>query len=284
MNHDFWSAPPWANGNGHYQMNLSPVAQSLWCGQRATPQQQKVKRDLLEQQTRIVLQTLEGSTAAQQLLADELEQRYKLAATQDLRLPEGMAAANPLIASALTVPEDLCLLEKTGSNTDRQTYRLVAACVCAPSYWHLPDKIGLDLNEVHGQVPGLNRTLGKRMNEFFQKLPADRVFMRRNWIVHSSHEPFQPHPERRKELHTAAEAVSLVVRTETQTLRRLSPTVVVFTIAVNCYPLHEIQGYPKAALTLKQALLSKSADERQAASQQKYEHALISLLDEMLFT
>jgi len=182
----------------------------------------------------------------------------------------------PLVASALTVPEDLCVMQK-----DRDEYQLVAACVCAPSYWQLPEKIGLSLSQIHAPVPGLNNALAERMGEFFDKLPADRIFTRRNWLIHNSSERFQPAPEERSQLRTLDQAKALMMRSETQTLRRLSAAVVVFTINIECHPLAAISAYPAAALALKQALLSRNKEERVAASQDKYQDAVLQLLNNL---
>jgi len=161
-------------------------------------------------------------------------------------------------------------------------YQLVAACVCAPSYWRLPEKIGLSLRQIHQVVPGLNDSLADRMAEFFDKLPAGRVFTRRNWLVHTSGDRFQPTPDDLIHLHTEDQAKSLVVRSETQTLRRLSDRVVVFTIDIECHPLTDIYGYPRAASALKQALLSRNSQERDAADQDKYIDGVLELLNSVI--
>ena len=172
MSSEFWRDPPWASGNGHYQMKLRPVSEANWCPRRATAEEQHAKRELLKSNPRVVLQASENSEPAQLLLARDIERRFDLAATGALQLAED-SHARPLIASALTVPEDLCLLERDpkADKAGAESYRLTAACVCAPSYWYLPEKIGLGLQDVHAQVPGLNEALGSRIHEFFRKLP-----------------------------------------------------------------------------------------------------------------
>ena len=231
----FWSNPPWANGNGGYQMLLKPLAESEWCPCRINGEEKRLKQDLLNQQFATTTQTIKGSETAQQLLAQAIGDRFPLSDTTALSQPEQASNALPLVASALTVPEDLCLMQQ-----DRDGYHLVAACVCAPSYWYLPEKIGLSLSEIHEPVPGLNDSLAQRMGEFFNKLPANRVFTRRNWLIHTSRERFQPAPEERLQLHTLDQAKTLVMRSETQTLRRLSDRVVVFTINIEFHPLADI--------------------------------------------
>lgn len=258
-------------------MGLAPIDDNQWCARAASASEQHAKIRLLEQHTNTVLQSLPESVAAQRMLADELAQRHSLVEPDDLELPALRTLPRALVSSALCVPEDLCLLQSVGHD-----YQLVAACVCAPSYWFLPDKVGQNLRGLHQDVPGLNNKLGARMNEFFHKLPEGRTFSRRNWLIHSSSEPFQPHPEQRHRLTTIAQAESLQVRSESQTFRRLASDVIVFTIAIQCHPLSEIRAHPEAARTLRQALLSKSAEERRAASQPMYEQAVLALLNETI--
>ena len=274
MSDAFWSDPPWANGNGGHQMLVKPLAESGWCPKQITAVEKKAKQHLLENNFSTVVQTVGDSGDAQHLLAQAIGHRHALANTSALNLPADISRSKAIIASALTVPEDLCLMR-----LERDSYRLVAACVCAPSYWLLPEKIGLTLRQIHQPVPGLDQALAERMSEFFTRLPANRVFTRRNWLLHTSNERFQPVDEHLPKLHTADEARQLIMRSETQTLRRLSAEVVVFTINIECYPLTDICTYPSAATALKQALLSRSAEEREAAGQDKYHRGVIELLD-----
>ena len=270
----FWSDPPWANGNGGHQMQLKPLVDADWCPRQITEPERASKQKLLNEHFATTTQAVKGSENAQQLVARAIGGRFPLSNTTTLRQPELAAQAIPLVASALTVPEDLCLMQR-----DSDEYRLVAACVCAPSYWQLPEKIGLTLSQIHQPVPGLNDSLADRMGEFFNKLPANRIFSRRNWLIHTSSERFQPAPEERLQLHTLDQAKALVMRSETQTLRRLSEKVVVFTINIECHPLVDISAYPSAASALKQALLSRNKKERAAASQDTYHDAVLQLLD-----
>lgn len=274
MNKPFWTNPPWANGNGHYQMGLSPVADKHWCPRAATAAEQAGKMALLQTHFSTVVQTTQGSEAAQQLLVNAVGKRYPLTEPRLIAALPAADDAHRLLSAALSVPEDFCLLQR--SNND---YELVAACVAAPSYWFLPEKIGLNLSGVHSKVANLNATLGERISKFFTGLPANKTFMRRNWFLHANASTFQPQPELRAPVNTADEAMALIVRSETQTLRRLSTQVVVFTIAIDCYPLREICHYPTAAQTLAQALRSRTGAEREAASQSMYEPGVLALLD-----
>lgn len=279
-NSTFWNNPPWANGKGGYQMGLTPLELSDWCKQAITPEQRATKLALLRTNFSDVVQTTATSLPAQRLLASHVNaihhnsRDHLVKETKDAVSPEDLSAARPLINAALCVPDDLCLLERHNNH-----YQLVAGCVTAPSYWRLADKLGKTLTAVHATVPGLNDQLGERMNTLFTSLPNNRCLSRRNWFLHGSHELFQPNPEIRTRITQASDAATLTVRSETQTLRRLSDEVIAFTIAVDCYPLREIVSYPHAARAMHSALTSRNELERIAASQQTYETGVLALLE-----
>ena len=69
------------------------------------------------------------------------------------------------------------------------------------------------------------------------------------------------------------------MRSETQMLKRLDEHHVVFSIGVRCYPLADIYGYPAAAKAMKDALLSRSDEEREEADQSSYERAVLEMLE-----
>lgn len=276
----FWANPPWANADGTYQMGLAPVAASQWCSKPISSSELTAKLELLATHGFDVARAIPGSEPAQQLVLNAVEAHHKSTAAENalhrlnIEADEPFAASALITKAALCVPEDLCVLERSGDH-----YKLVAACVAAPSYWRLSDKLGKSLWAVHDNVPGLNAALGERMQALFERLPEQHSLMRRNWLIHGSSERFQPKQEQLKPIVTASAARQLVVRSETQTLRRLSDDVIVFTIAVECHPLREILAYPDAARTLLAALKSRNEAERQAASQASYEQGVSKLLE-----
>ena len=274
MSDEFWTDPPWANGKGGYQMGLGPLPVDEFCDKQITASEQSAKLALLRNRFSEVVQVLPESERAQALLAEALPVAPCPKGLTDWMDPVSEKGALSLVTSALRVPEDLCLMQK-----DQGEYRLVAACVCAPSHWLLAEKIGKPLEEIHQEVEGLNRALGPRMRDFFNKLPAERVFVRSNWFIHSDDTLFQPKYEDRKQIGTRTEAEALVVRSETQMLKRLDEHHVVFSIGVRCYPLVDIYGYPAAAQAMKDALLSRSDEEREEADQSSYERAVLEMLE-----
>ena len=159
---------------------------------------------------------------------------------------EECAAAAPLAAAARLVEEDLCVMQPQGSS-----YTLTAGSVASPSYWRLADKLGKELLDIHEEVADLRGRIGERMRHFFRELPPERVYLRGNWFVHASGEPFRAPehlapPRGRQPSPGAVER--LFLRCERQTVRRLPRTgAVLFTIRVFLNPLADLAAHPPLA-------------------------------------
>ncbi len=150
----------------------------------------------------------------------------------------------PLLAAARAVPDDLCLMERRGSD-----WRLTAACLCAPSFFAAHQVIGRGLGELHGPVEGFAERFLVRVRRVFEGLRPGMVLERRNWTVVNSAEPFMPSPAAMRAAIAAIEPDEagriLHLRVERQTLRRLPRTGgVLFTIRVWLTPLAALSEPP----------------------------------------
>nr|WP_225937691.1 DUF3445 domain-containing protein [Myxococcus sp. RHSTA-1-4] len=76
------------------------------------------------------------------------------------------------------VQEDLLLLDGT-----RAGLPLVAGQLCFPSGWHLGDKLGRSLLDVHVPVPGFGAKLGTPTLRLMEGLKAGRSVTRCNWAI-----------------------------------------------------------------------------------------------------
>jgi len=235
INTAFWQAPPWSAFQGAYRLGLRPIELDTWFSNPASVRLLHNKRRLLTQQYDACVAVMPGREAAQSVLCDlpftELANR---------QYPDFIADVSA------TVAEDLCLIDAA----DQQ--RLVAACVCAPSYWCLSEKIGLPLALIHAPVPGLNEALGPRIQRFFAQAPLGQPFTRANWFVHADDTLFHPSPE--GPINT--EPQRWFVRSERQTVCRLDDRYVLFGIEVVCEPLRHIADFPMAREGLQRALLA----------------------------
>jgi hypothetical protein len=151
----------------------------------------------------------------------------------------------PLLALGRMAQEDFCLMQR---RPDGQ-YALTAAILCFPSHWHLREKLGRPMAEIHAPVPGFNARLGGPADRFLASLQVERPVWRANWTLVESPELFHPQPRETLEGLSRENAGELLwLRVERQTLRRLPETkAVVFTIRTLVEPLDAIAREPAVA-------------------------------------
>ena len=225
---------------GRYRLGLVPIDTALWFPSRATPAERARKSTLIEEYGRRVYACADDGRGAARVAAEAVASHLGEHDVQDLA------------AASLLVPDDLCVMQRRNS-----AFVLVAASLCAPSYWSLLDKLGQPLDVIHSNVEGLNDRIGARMQSFFERLPPERVFQRRNWFAHNDAEPFHPQDV----CETGVPADALMIRSERQTLTKLSDDVVLFTIHVTFAPLAEIRWFPAARRSLLEATDTWSPEE-----------------------
>ena len=132
-------------------------------------------------------------------------------------------APDGLTTLAVDQPDDVCLL------APERGWPFAAGAVLFPSHWHLRDKIGRPLLEVHGRVPGYP---AGQVDRFLDRLRPGQVVWRRNALFHRNGELHAPVP---------TPGDRWWIRSERQTLRRLPRTgAVLFTIATDTCPLEDL--------------------------------------------
>jgi len=159
------------------------------------------------------------------------------------------ASAPPLERASRLVQEDLCVMER-----DARAWRLTAACVCFPTRWDLPSKLGRSLTGLHDPVPGYREALSEPADRFFDGLRPGRIAVRANWSlvdVPDLHQPLHGNRQRAR-LVTAENAGETVwLRAERQTLRRLPATgAILFAIRVHRDRLDAVADEPARARLL----------------------------------
>lgn len=209
------------------------------------------KRRLVDERPEVVVASTPGSEDADAEVAE------LIGAATDRPL-DASPSRPALVAAALAVQEDLCVLRRDAGPGGH--WRLASGVVCFPSMWRLPDKIGLPLAEVHAPVPAYADELAARVDRFVDRLQPDRPVWRRNWLVHASDELHLPEPP--PPLVVPPEVPDgLWLRSERQTLRRLPLTdAVVFTIRTQQVPLAAVASRPDVARGLAAAIAAWSAD------------------------
>ncbi|MDM4016749.1 heme-dependent oxidative N-demethylase subunit alpha family protein [Roseiconus lacunae] len=120
---------------------------------------------------------------------------------------------------------------------------VTGGCVCFPSGWSLPNKVGQPLLEVHDGVPGFAEQLWKKTSGLMSRLKIDRSVWRSNWGI-------RPSPDLDQSLRRTASVQSqrdqinkgnamrhCYFRVEFQTLTKLDEIGIVFTIRTTQCPL-----------------------------------------------
>ena len=230
--------PPW------HAMGTRALDASRWLvADECRDAELAIKRRLVEQRPEVVIASLGGNEVGDA----DADVADAVAAAIGRPLEPGRP---PLVAAALAVQEDLCVLRRDAGGR----WRLTSGVVCFPSMWRLPDKIGLPLAEVHGPVPAYADELAERVDRFVDRLRADRPVWRRNWLLHASDELHLPEPPPPPAAPPAVPD-GLWLRSERQTLRRLPRTgAVVFTIRTQQVPLAAVSSRPDVAAGLAAAL------------------------------
>jgi hypothetical protein len=138
-------------------------------------------------------------------------------------------------ALAGTWEPDFVLLEKKEPNP------VLGGCVCFPSGWSLPEKVGRSLFATHAPVPGLNEKLASGISRIVSRLDRTRCFQRANWGLTGSR-ALDQHPHRRiQPIDRDTDPTKVDLRIEWQALIGLPNDLVLFGIRVFHVPLSRIR-------------------------------------------
>ncbi len=263
----FFANPPWRGGVPRYRVGLASIPPDQWLPDAIEVNEVARKRHLYDTRFADVVQVQDGVDEHVDQLIDMLQ-----AYLSGLGRPTpAHADLAPMARVALWVPDDLCLMV-----SERGRYRLAAASLCSPSYWSLRDKLGQDLWGLHQGHAGLNNVLGERMREVLERLPMDRVLERRNWFLHGPGNLFEPEA---RQITRMGELAAHTIRTERQTLRRVSEHCVVFSIRVRLFPFDGIRWFPESAEDLGRTIRRLTPVELEAFSLRDRVPELLGFLD-----
>ena len=223
-----------------HRLGLSPIERCEWLAQRPSAATLENKIEQLQARYEVVVGVVPGIDEALDLLRG-----LPLQSEPGNQYPDAIANV------ALCVAGDICLLDVA----DQQ--RLIAGCVCAPSYWRLQDKLGRPLWEVHAPVDGMNEKIGVNINRFISRMPVAQAFCRSNWSLHGDAELFHCDTE----IMLKAPVEDWFVRSERQSLCKLSARYLLFSIDVRCEPLADLVHFADAGADLLKSLDRMSAPE-----------------------
>lgn len=234
-----------------FEPGLKPIPLPRWL----TPD---TESDVWLRDKCLILKMMRANVVGGDLDGEAAEEALQLIMEATDQVPS-QSMPSALEEAASLVSDDLCIMtqERPGD------WRLTAGVLCAPTYWMLPERIGLDMGGLHGAVPGGDPDLSARVSRIFSGLKPDVVLERFNWTVQTSdkrYTPDRPSP-------TGKQIEDLHLRVERQTIRKLKKTgVVLFTIRVSVDPLGLILQDPEAREAFEDAWLGA------APSVRRYKH------------
>jgi Protein of unknown function (DUF3445) len=161
------------------------------------------------------------------------------------------AAANDDIKSlGCSWEPDFVVLDRNEPN------QVLGGCVCFPSGWSLPDKVGKSLFTTHTPVPGMNQVLAPKISQFVSRLDSKRCFQRTNWGLTGS-QALDQHPLRRiPAIGVATDPAKVDLRIEWQALIGLPPDLILFGIRVFHVPLWRARANARLGGLLAENLAS----------------------------
>lgn len=224
---------PWMDPRLARLPGVLPLGAEDWLVTDEAYAAQMAERDRLIRDHRdlVYRQLPEGRAAADELYGIVLQQLsdkagYRVGASSVLR-PDGVEVDlnpdEPLETLGRLVQEDLCLMERAG-----QEHRLTGAVLCFPASWHLDEKIGRPLTEIHVPVKTYGDDLAQRVQRMFDRIRPEAGLWRMNALVYR--DPTLHQPRREADPRTDRRGGSYL-RAERQCLVRLPQTqAVVFSI------------------------------------------------------
>ena len=199
----------------------------------------------------LIMKMMRANVCAGALDSDAAEELLALMISATGQVPS-QSMPSALEEAASLVSDDICLLQAKRPGD----WRLVAGVLCAPTYWTLPERIGLDLGGLHGPVPGGDPGIASRVSRVFTGLKPGIVLERFNWTVQASDKRYTP--DRPSVQGKTAE--DLYLRVERQTIRKLPETdTLVFTIRICIDPLLPILADGETREAFEDAWLGASS-------------------------
>jgi heme-dependent oxidative N-demethylase alpha subunit-like protein len=163
---------------------------------------------------------------------------------------EPAASTEDIKTLSATWEPDFVVLDQKEPN------HVLGGCVCFPSGWSLPKKVGKSLFATHAPVPGMNDLLAPKISQFVSRLDLKRCFQRTNWGLTGS-PALDQHPcNQIPPIAATANPVTIDLRIEWQALIGLSNALVLFGIRVFHVPLPRIRATPLLGELLAENLAS----------------------------
>ncbi len=271
---------PFNGKRGRLRLGLQPIKCSDWIQyENDFSEQISAKKKLINRHGKRVLDFMASSLPAQQELLQQVLDFLKKYRTdwfaiyddQVVSLQDNTAYkisdfdTCPLELVSYLVAEDFCLLKE-----DNGDYKLVAASVCAPTWWDLSEKMGKPLAVIHAPIASLEEKIGRMIRHFLKNLKYEDFYQRSNWFLFTRPDlcvfpnAFNMHEEL---INVDVDNIEkhLFLRSERQTFKKLESTRhVVFGIKVYIAPISIVKEYTAIAEDLMIALHTMTEQQKQA--------------------
>lgn len=239
---------PFLEGPPIFEPGLRPIPEDQWL----TPD---TEEEVWLRDKCLIMKLSRHEVAAGDLNSAAAEELLPLVMQATGKVP-GQAMPSALEEAASLVSDDLCILEARRPGD----WRLTAGVLCAPTFWTLPERVGLDLGGLHGPVPGGDPELSSRIGRIFTGLRAGIVLERFNWTVQASEKRYTPD----RPAAAGKGLKDLHLRVERQTIRKLpNAGAVVFTIRICVDPLQPLLADPQSREAFEDAWLGAPTHVRQ---------------------
>jgi hypothetical protein len=256
---------PFRDGPYRVRMGLTPIPPAQWLviGEDYAAQIAEKRRLIVADRDAVWRMLPQAEAAAAELagmvaqnLAEHHVAHFRLAPGRIENRLLGESEALPpgsLAAIIRHVQEDFCLLQQDGEGAP---YRLTGASLCFPANWKLADKLGRPLVAIHEPVPDYEPSVGAAVDRFVQRLVADRLVTRANWLLSDEPALFQLGKKPLSEaIPVERIGRKLVMRLERQCFCRLPQSgAVVFSIRTFVHALEDVVATPAEARDLLAAL------------------------------
>ena len=283
---------PYLDGQGGVKIGLSPISESKWLEiDNKFEEEIRLKKKLLKTNRDDVLQITQGSEDKQNEILESIVsylQKFHsdifkvtndsvyIESTNDLYKLNQFK--NPIELASLLVQEDLVMM-----SPKEDKFYLEAASLSAPSHWSLTEKFSKSLMDLHHGVPGYKEDIGQRVDEIFNRLPAERILERFNWSIYDDPKLFQPVHSKPLVEFKESKPNKLFLRVERQTIRKLPVYgTVLFTIRVYVDPIESILNDEHTLTSLKMAVENLSAPMKKYKSIDQFEKNLLLWLKDKI--
>lgn len=289
---------PYSGKKGRLRLGLNPITVSDWI-QYEDDFKERIneKHRLINNERARVLYSSDKSILAQQeflnLLVKYLQKYrsnlFELSGSEIFSLKENKChdieeyKNCPLELISYLAPDDFCLLEECEDD-----YKLMAATVCAPTWWDLSEKIGKPLTSIHSPIANLEEKIGRMIRHFLKNLTNEDLYQRSNWFLFGAPDlcVFPDNFDVYKNLpNITSENIeeNLFLRTERQTFRKLTKTgAIVFGIKVYVSPISILKKVPAIAEDLLIAIKEMNAQQKEALAINLIEKELVNYIQKII--